>query len=322
MLVLVYLMKYATDVLLVPAAVMGVLFGLSRVSDAILDPVAGYLSDRTRSRLGRRRSWMLASSLPMGATFLMLWSPPARSRRVSRSRSGWASRSSPTTSRPRSSSMPHEALGAELSTNHHDRTRIFGVKHIVGTLGSLLALGGMWLLMERRGSAAHGVRARARDRRRASPATTLLAVVRLRERAEHQGRGGAQPLAGLRRRLAQSARAAAVPRLRHRELRHRDPRRADRLRDAVRLRPRAVHHGLHAALLRSGDPLRAGLDPALAALRQAQPVDLLDVDADDRVRRPRLRARGRRLARVRARRDRGRRRRLRRRWWALRSRPT
>jgi GPH family glycoside/pentoside/hexuronide:cation symporter len=61
-LVLVYAMKYATDVLLVPTVVMGALFGLSRVWDALTDPIAGHLSDRTRSRLGRRRSWLLASA--------------------------------------------------------------------------------------------------------------------------------------------------------------------------------------------------------------------------------------------------------------------
>jgi len=191
MLVLVYLMKYATDVLLVPAAVMGLLFGLSRLSDAILDPAAGYLSDRTRSPLGRRRSWMLASSLPMGATFLMLWSPPADLGAVALA--VWmgvaifAYHVATTMF-----AVPHDALGAELSTNHHDRTRIFGVKHIVGTLGSLAALGGMELLR------------RAEDPRRtafaialaiglALAATTLLAVARLRERAEHQGRGAHNP---------------------------------------------------------------------------------------------------------------------------------
>jgi GPH family glycoside/pentoside/hexuronide:cation symporter len=191
MLVLVYLMKYATDVLLVPAAVMGVLFGLSRISDAVLDPAAGYLSDRTRSRLGRRRSWMLASSLPMGATFFMLWSPPESLTGVSLSVwmgvAVFAYHIATTMF-----AVPHEALGAELSTNYHDRTRIFGVKHIVGATGGLLALGGMELLR------------RAEDPRAAAfalalgiglalAATSWLAVARLRERAEHQGRGAQNP---------------------------------------------------------------------------------------------------------------------------------
>ena len=48
----VYLMMYATDVLLIAPAVMGVIFGIGRVWDAISDPVAGYLSDRSQARIG------------------------------------------------------------------------------------------------------------------------------------------------------------------------------------------------------------------------------------------------------------------------------
>jgi len=191
MLVLVYLMKYATDVLLVPAVVMGVLFGLSRVSDAVLDPVAGYLSDRTRSRLGRRRSWLLASALPLGATFVMLWSPPSHLEGVALAvwmGVGVFAYHVATTL----FSIPHEALGAELTTSYHDRTRIFGVRHIVGTLGSLLALGGMWLLMEAEDPRTTAF-ALALAIGAAFALSTLLAVIRLREPAQHQGRGGRNP---------------------------------------------------------------------------------------------------------------------------------
>ena len=49
-----YISKYATDVLLMAPAVVGLIFGVGRLWDAFTDPVAGYLSDRTRLRLGRR----------------------------------------------------------------------------------------------------------------------------------------------------------------------------------------------------------------------------------------------------------------------------
>jgi len=48
-------MNFATDVLLIAPAVMGVIFMVSRIWDAVSDPLAGTLSDRTRSRFGRRR---------------------------------------------------------------------------------------------------------------------------------------------------------------------------------------------------------------------------------------------------------------------------
>lgn len=70
-----YVMKFATDVLLIAPAIMGLIFSASRIWDAISDPVVGYLSDRTRIRYGRRRSWILASCLPIGATFI-IWRLP------------------------------------------------------------------------------------------------------------------------------------------------------------------------------------------------------------------------------------------------------
>ena len=75
-LVNIYLLKYATDVLLIAPATMGLLFGASRLWDAVADPVVGFLTDRTRSRFGRRRPWILAAALPLGVTFAMLWAPP------------------------------------------------------------------------------------------------------------------------------------------------------------------------------------------------------------------------------------------------------
>lgn len=73
----VYLMKYATDVLLIAPATMGLLLAAARLWDGVTDPLVGYLSDRTRSRFGRRRVWLFASALPIAAGVVMIWSPPA-----------------------------------------------------------------------------------------------------------------------------------------------------------------------------------------------------------------------------------------------------
>ena len=73
---LTYITNYAIDVLLVPAAAMGMIFGLGRIWDAVTDPIAGLLSDRTQHRWGRRRPWILASSFPIAIFGVMLWAPP------------------------------------------------------------------------------------------------------------------------------------------------------------------------------------------------------------------------------------------------------
>ena len=63
-LVSLYLMKFATDILLISPVIMGFIFGLSRIWDAITDPLAGYLSDRTNISMGRRRPWMMHAAKP------------------------------------------------------------------------------------------------------------------------------------------------------------------------------------------------------------------------------------------------------------------
>jgi oligogalacturonide transporter len=50
MLTNIYLMKFSTDVLLVGPAAMGVIYGAGRIWDAISDPLAGHLSDRSTAR--------------------------------------------------------------------------------------------------------------------------------------------------------------------------------------------------------------------------------------------------------------------------------
>jgi GPH family glycoside/pentoside/hexuronide:cation symporter len=75
-LTIVYFIKFGTDVLLVSPGAIATIFGLSRIWDAVSDPVAGFLSDGTRLAFGRRRSWILGSALPMALTALMVWSPP------------------------------------------------------------------------------------------------------------------------------------------------------------------------------------------------------------------------------------------------------
>jgi GPH family glycoside/pentoside/hexuronide:cation symporter len=189
----VYLMKYATDVLLVPPAVMGALFLASRVWDAVSDPLVGHLSDRTRSRLGRRRPWLLVSALPMALTAWMLWCPPLHldgSALVLWMGAALFLHFTATTL----FAVPHESLGAELSRDHHDRTRLFGIRHVLGTFGIFLALGGIFLLVRSpspRATAATLILSAGA----LTALLTLFAGALLREPEEHVGRGGQRPFA-------------------------------------------------------------------------------------------------------------------------------
>ena len=56
---------------------VGLLGGLPRFFDAITDPIVGYISDRTRSRWGRRRPFIFFGAIAAAISFAMLWQFPA-----------------------------------------------------------------------------------------------------------------------------------------------------------------------------------------------------------------------------------------------------
>lgn len=140
-----FFLKFATDVLGIAPALVGLLFALGRLWDAVTDPLVGSWSDRTRLRLGRRRPWMLAAVPAIALTFAMLYAPPRSLPEpwllpwsavalfaFYAAFTAWL--------------VPHQALGAELTPDHHERSRVFGVRHAAFTIGMMAAFGGIQLV--------------------------------------------------------------------------------------------------------------------------------------------------------------------------------
>ena len=196
LLISIYVLKFATDVLGMSAAVMGMILFLGRGLDAIVDPIVGYLSDRTNTKLGRRRPWLLASVIPLGLTFILLWAPP-------RSLSGtmviaWmAVMVVAFYSATSLLVIPHTALGAELTDSYHDRTRIFGGRHLGWVVGSFAAIAGL-LALDRSTDVRTTVFRLALGAGVVTALLVLWTVWRLRERAEFQGRGSEHPFRAFR----------------------------------------------------------------------------------------------------------------------------
>ncbi|MGH7731560.1 MAG: MFS transporter [Candidatus Eiseniibacteriota bacterium] len=72
-----YIQFLYIDVLGLKASLVGVGWSLYGIWNAVNDPLAGHLSDRTRTRWGRRTPWIAGAFIPMGLFFYLLWVPPA-----------------------------------------------------------------------------------------------------------------------------------------------------------------------------------------------------------------------------------------------------
>ena len=71
------LLPYLTDTLGVAAALAGVIVFLPKAWDVVLNPVAGRVSDRSTSRLGPRRPFLLRAGVALAACFALLFAGPA-----------------------------------------------------------------------------------------------------------------------------------------------------------------------------------------------------------------------------------------------------
>jgi len=196
-----YVMKFSTDVLLIAPAVMGLIFSASRIWDAISDPLVGYMSDRTRSRWGRRRSWLVASIVPIAGAFIMVFAPPdalsdgALVAWMAVAIIGFYSAMTVFF-------VPHLSLGAELSKNYHERSRLFGMRHAAYTFGAILSLVSFYFLIRAEQQGAAVVRELAFylaiGTSLVMSALIVYAGSQLREPAEYQGRVNANPFGAFR----------------------------------------------------------------------------------------------------------------------------
>src|SRR5512139_3320038 len=75
-----FLMKFYTDAALVPPALAGNALLIGKGWDAINDPLFGWITDRTKSRFGKRRVFMIFGAIPLGISIALLWFVPTSDR--------------------------------------------------------------------------------------------------------------------------------------------------------------------------------------------------------------------------------------------------
>ncbi len=119
-------------------ALVGLLGALPRLTDALTDPLMGYISDHTRSRWGRRRPYIFVGAIAAGVVFALLWQlPEGRSENfyfwyyLLGSLIFYLAYTVFAT--------PWVALGYELTPDYHERTRLMGMQNFLSQLAYVIS---------------------------------------------------------------------------------------------------------------------------------------------------------------------------------------
>ncbi len=116
-------------------AALGTIFLAERVWGAFADPLVGALSDRTRSRFGRRKPWIAGGILIYALATLLLFFPPAGVSPLYLGAGlfafyfGWSM-----------IQIPYLAWAGEISGEYHERTRIATFQTVAGAASLLLVM--------------------------------------------------------------------------------------------------------------------------------------------------------------------------------------
>lgn len=126
---------FYTNLLGLSGTLTGLAITLCLILDAVSDPLIGAVSDRWRSKLGRRHPFMYAAPVPVMLSLYFLYAPPENLGQLGLfawlTVSVFIMQTSFTLFH-----VPHLALGAELSSDFYERTRIMGLNTLLAALGA------------------------------------------------------------------------------------------------------------------------------------------------------------------------------------------
>lgn len=133
-----YFAIFMTDVVGIRPGIAAIAIFLGRSWDYINDPIFGYLSDRTRTRWGRRRPFLLFGTLPLAITFTMLWWRPPWDGAIPLA-VYYAVAYILFEAANTLLYMPYFALTPELTSDYDERTSLTTYRMFFSILGSLVA---------------------------------------------------------------------------------------------------------------------------------------------------------------------------------------
>jgi Na+/melibiose symporter-like transporter len=132
--------NFYTDVMGISLGTAANILLAARLWDAFFDPVMGVLADRTRTRWGRFRPWILATALPWGVVMYLAYTTP----------SGWSYQSIVVYALVTNillmtlysaNNMPYAALGGVMTGDVNERTSLNSYRFVAVNLAQLIVAG-------------------------------------------------------------------------------------------------------------------------------------------------------------------------------------
>jgi GPH family glycoside/pentoside/hexuronide:cation symporter len=146
---------YLTDTAGLGAALAGTAVMVGKLWDAVTDPSMGFISDRTRSRWGRRRPYLLFGAIPLLLCFWFFFSAPGTSNQ------GllmvWATIGLMLVYTASTIvNVPYQSLTPELTKDYNEQSSLNGYRFMCAVIGTILGAAAVQPLVDHFGGGKHG----------------------------------------------------------------------------------------------------------------------------------------------------------------------
>jgi len=131
-----YFMYFLTDIVMMDPFLAGLAIFIGKLWDGMNDPIMGIISDRTRSRFGKKRVYILFGAIPFGISFILLWLIP-------QSIGQWYQFALAVLALLVYATtysicvVPYMSLVPIMSEDYDERTQITGIRAILSTIGTI-----------------------------------------------------------------------------------------------------------------------------------------------------------------------------------------
>jgi glycoside/pentoside/hexuronide:cation symporter, GPH family len=136
---MIFLLFFLTEAQHISPVIAGIALLVPRIWDAVADPIFGAISDRTRTRWGRRRPYLLLGALTLGPAFAFMFNVPAAFGETAKAIYVIALYLLASTAYS-IFDVPYSSMAAEMTTDYKARTNLVGYKEVAARVGILVAV--------------------------------------------------------------------------------------------------------------------------------------------------------------------------------------